>query len=267
MTIGSPVIPREHGGWAVVITPMIAVFAAVRGISWQAVLLTAAALSAYLSYDPLNRLLIGVEQRGLSAEKLHQAKAWASIYLMIAAALFLVLLREGYTLLVIFAAVAAGLFLVHFILTRKARGSLLRDLSGIAGLSMACPSMYYVLRGAVDRTAVILWLQVALFFAGTIFYVHMKIETLRLKRNDLSPGERLYLGRWTLLSLAVMIVGAVAMSSTSLMPAIGILAFVPITVHTLFGIGRLNARVNFRNLGLLLLGQSVVFGILIGVLI
>ncbi len=264
MRIPSPIFPREHGGWAVVITPMVADFVGLWRVTWDAVVLVLAVMFAYLSYDPLSRLFRRVDRDGSSAAKLSRTRIWASVYLVLAAIPFLALLLNGYTLLLLFGGAGACLFAVNFVLIQTAPNSVFRDLSGIAGLSLTCPSLYYVLCGTLDRASVMLWLFIFLFFVGTTVYVHMRIGTLRLKKVGLKLNERLYLGRWTIGSFGVMFGAVIFLSAKSYVSSLVIISFLPMTLHAIMGILKLESKVNFRNLGFLLLGQSLLFGILAG---
>ncbi len=266
MRFPSPVLPREHGGWAVVFTPMIVACVATRAVSWEALALAVASLAAYLSYDPLNTLIRGLNG-GMSPDRLNPSRVWAPVYLLLAFVPTVWLVAEGFYLLLIFGVIGLCLFALNFLITRRAPNSVLRDLSAIAGLSLTCPSMYYVLRGVLDRTAIILSTLVLLFFAGNIFYVHMKVDSLRLKKSYIPLTGRLYLGRWTLLLYGVSLFAVVYLAARSYVSLAEIISFLPMTAHVIVGTVKLNSNVRFRNLGFLLLAQSLVFGLLLGLLI
>jgi hypothetical protein len=66
---------------------------------------------------------------------------------------------------------------------------------------------------------------------------------------------------------AVMIVILLLLIVERLTPSLILLAFVPITIHTIWGTVRLAGLADFRKLGLTLLGHSVVFMMLSLVLV
>ncbi len=267
MKIPRPVLPREHGGWALFITPVLATGIALREFTWPAALLTAATLAAYLAYDPLSSMLRGLHEDRMNPETTSRLRIWTSIYLAISVMIFIYLLVMGYRYLLAFGAVGAGVFVLSIYRTLKTPTSVWRDLTAVIGISLTSPGLYYVLRGEVDRTGFIVWLLIVLFLAGNIFYVHMKIETLRMKSDDLSFAERMHCGRWVLPVYGLPLILIPIFSSKSYVHGAGIMAFLPMTIHVIGGIARLNSRVNFRRLGFLLLAQSLLFGVLLGYLL
>ncbi|HAV22710.1 MAG TPA: hypothetical protein DCX46_04300, partial [Bacteroidetes bacterium] len=134
---------------------------------------------------------------------------------------------------------------------------------GMSVLSAGAPAAYYVATGNLDASAGQLWLLVVLFFASSVFYVHMKIAAVRHKRDRLSFWEKLSIGRLTLLYHIVVIPLFVIMT-VGRMSAVGMLiVYVPVVMHVVMGTITLSRNVRFKRLGFMLLGQAVIFGILL----
>lgn len=263
--IPAPLITREHGSWAVLIIPML-VSLAVAG-EWRAdfVWVVLAALGVFLSHVPAQLLLRhywGFMQRDA---KLHQAEMWGSVYAIVGLGFVSMLVLKGYILLLAIGAGGILSFMANFYLTKNHSKSIVTDLVAVAGLTLSGPSAYYVLTGEIDRIAVSLYIFNVLFFSCSVFYVRMKIRALATKKRELGWEERLSLGRMNLLyhAAAVMIVGFLA--SMHCTPIIVLMAFVPMVVHGLYGTIKLSGNVRFKSLGLILLGQSIVFAVVLSI--
>ena len=264
MKIPRPILPREHGGWALLFTPIIATVIAVREISWGAVLFTAASLAAYLAYDPLSSLVQVFGKGGRESDASRRVWIWTSIYHALSGIFFVYLLIGGYRALWIFGVFGMFLFALNIFLAWAVPKSVWRDLTAVIGLSLTCPGLYVVLRGGLDRQGFILWFLIVIFFAGSMVYVHTKIATLRTRRNIIRMKERLTVGRGAMCIYGFACMIVLFFSTRSYMPVAGIFAFLPMTIHVVAGIIKLNERVNFRRLGFLLLAQSLLFGIILG---
>ena len=92
----------------------------------------------------------------------------------------------------------------------------------------------------------------------------MKMHATATKKAELDLKEKLTLGRLNLLyHVAVMTIVAI-LSATHFTTQFAVLAFVPMAVHAVYGTYKLSGKVRFKTLGLVLLGQSLVFAVLLG---
>lgn len=128
---------------------------------------------------------------------------------------------------------------------------------------MGGPSAAYVLGNSLDLDAVLVWILHVLFFGSGVIYVHMKLKAAGLKSVQLDFRQRVGLGALNLAYHAFVIAVASVLVVTQYTPALSLIAFIPITVHAVIGTAKLSPTVRFRNLGFLLLAQSLVFGIIL----
>ena len=261
--IPPPLFTKEHGSWAVLFVPMVVTGSVVGRLTFDFIFLALSALGVFMSYVPVHVLLRHYTGTPSDEVKLEQAKFWAVTYLFIGVAFILPLLAKGYYLLLAIGALGAISFFANFFLTRIFSKTIASDCVAVAGLTLGAPGSYYILTGSIDRTAVLLFIFNFLFFGCSVFYVHMKIRASASKRPEMTWSDRLSLGKMNLLyHIAVIsIIGALAaLQFTSL---VALVAFFPMLIHGVYGTFKLSGKVRFKKLGFLLLGQSILFGILL----
>ena len=261
--IGKPIIPKEHGAWAVLFVPMAIVAAVEERISASFVILALASLAVFLAYLPVQTILRSAFGARQPVEKIRAARTWAFLYLIIAAFLGGMLVYQGFWLLVPVGVLGTALFVLNFYLARSRSKSISGDFSAIAGLTLTSPAASYVLSGELTAEAVSVWLLTLLFFASSVFYVHMKINASGLKRESMSWRDRISMGQLNLLYHAVVVAILFCLIVSRFTPSLAILAFVPMFLHAVLGTIRLSSSVRFKRLGFLLLGHSLVFGVLL----
>lgn len=258
-----PMLPNEHGAWAVWIVPFIIGTTAAGKITWQIIPLFFATLFLFTSYFPLTILIRSREGKYNDEWNLLQAKLWLTIYLTLGFLCGLPLvLVAGRPLLLLLAALAWGCFSLYLFLTRDKPKGLAGDLAAVMGLTFTAPAAYYTLKGAIDATAFSVWILNLLFFFGTVFYVHMKIDARAAKKEFSALRERLNAGKFTLLYYLSMLAVIVMLVLIRIAPPQVIVAYLPMTVHAVYGTIQLTNQVSFKRLGFALLGQSLIFGIL-----
>ena len=260
LNIPPPMITREHGSWAVLIVPMLVSLGVAGKWRGEFVLFLFSALGVFLSYVPAQLLLrrfSGVPQR---SERVHQAEFWGVVYAVVSLGFAGILVMRGFFWLLAIGAAGVIVFISNFYLTKKYSKSVVTDLLAVAGLTLSGPSAYYVLTGMVDMKAVSLYILNFLFFGCSVFYVHMKIKASASKKGKMEWGERLSLGRMNLTYYAVVVTIVGILAAMKFVPAIVMLAFIPMVVHGIYGTIQLSGNVRFKSLGLILLGQAVLFG-------
>lgn len=263
MNIPKPIIPKEHGAWAVLFVPMVLGIIVGGTFSFQALCLVLSALGVFMSYVPIHTILkewVGIPQ---GDGKVRSSKFWGAVYLGFGVMFIAPLLYSGYWLLLPIGVLGGVSYVANFFLTRYIAKSILSDLMAVLGLTLSAPSAYYITTGVVDRIAVTLWLFNFLFFGCSVFYVHMKIRATSLNKPELSFVEKLSVGKLNLIYhvVVLVIVSILALRHYSLQLAV--ISFLPMVIHGIYGTLKLTGRVRFKNLGFILLGQSVLFGILI----
>ena len=78
---------------------------------------------------------------------------------------------------------------------------------------------------------------------------------------DLKIADKISLGKLTLLYHLLVLILVGLLAAIHLTPGFAILAFVPIAAHAVYGTLNLSGKVRFKNLGFLLLAQSLLFGV------
>jgi nitrous oxidase accessory protein len=262
MKIPPPIIPKEHGAWAVLFVPMIVGAGVADRFSLNAIYLGLSALAMFLSYVPVQTILRQLFIAPQGPNKFRPAIFWATVDLTLGALFIFPLALQKLWLLAGFALLGGLFFLANFILTRRYAKTIFSDLMATLGLTLSAPSAYYAVTGRLDQNALLLWLLNFLFFGCGMVYVHMKIRASATKKPELSFDEILGLGKFNLVYHAVVLAIVGFLAIEKLAPLFAVLAFVPMTMHAVYGTFKLSGVVRFKNLGLLLLAQSIVFALL-----
>ena len=262
MRFPKPIITKEHGSWAVLLIPITVAAATVGAFTANAALLVVSAVGVFMSYVPLNALLRNFIDSSLDREHLIAHSLWGMIYLAVGVAAALPLVHQGFWMIFPLGSIAVLLFFINFLLIRSLQKNVLTDLVGVAGLALGAPAMYYVLTLSLDDQAWILYVMNILFFGSSVVYVHLKIRVTRGKKSDWTLLEKLAAGRLNLAYHAFVIAIVLALSLYRLTPATAVLAFVPMTIHAMYGTYRLSSRVSFSRLGFALLAHSIGFALL-----
>jgi YwiC-like protein len=257
------VITKEHGSWAVLFVPMI-VNAYVAG-RWSNdfILVILAALAAFLAYVPAQVLLRHYVDVPQQVERFRQAKFWGMVYAGVTIVAGVALLIKGYVVLLVIGAAGGISFLTNFFFVMYYSKRIATDLIAVAGLTLGGPSVYYVLMGILDRTEFFLYLLNLLFFCCSVFYVHMKIQFSAAKKSGMAWRESVRFGKLNLLCLASVASCVGILAALHCIPIVAFTAFVPMIVHGIYGTVNLSHRVQFKKLGFILLGHSMMFGTLL----
>jgi hypothetical protein len=263
MGLPKPVIPREHGAWAILLLPLM-LGAVIAGRFTPAVLvLLASALFVFLSYTPARVLSRHLTDQRQAPGRLRQAAWWTALYLIPGIAGCVWLLAHGHHALLLPGALAMASFLAALFASCSMPKSIAGDLFSVVGLSLGAPAAYAVASGVLDRTAWLSYLMIVLFFGSSVFYVRMKINAIAVRRESLTWREKWALGKPNILYQSVVIGIVVALAFVQWSPRLVPLAFVPMIVHAFLGTIFLSRRVKLTTLGSLLVAQSVAFGALL----
>ena len=217
-----------------------------------------------MSYVPAQTVLKQLTGSLQNPEKYRQARIWGTIYATGSILLTIPLLLEGYHILILLGVVGILAFILNFLMTRRHFKTIPGDLVSVFGLSLTGLGAYYVLNGFIDLTGILLWAQVFLFFGSSVFYVHMKIRAAQTKARNLNYKDKFSIGKTSMSYHVVVLLLLFICALKQQIPAMNVIAFLPMTVHAFYGTWKLDARVRFKNLGFLLLGQSVLFTLILG---
>jgi hypothetical protein len=257
-----PIVPKEHGAWAVLLVPLFVGAIAGGGLTLGFILLLCASLLVFMSYLPVRKLARSRSGSPVEQLRLHRSRVWASVYLGTGFVLLAPLIARGYWLLLPIGSAAALLFAANLFLTRRSPRTVPGDLVAVLGLTLTAPAAYYIASHRMDGTAAVIWCLSFLFFGCSVVYVHMKIAAVSTRKTTLPLSEKIFLGRLNIAYHISILLIVGLLTTVHALRSFTILAFLPMAAHAVWGTLRLSSRVSFRNLGFLLLAQSFVFAAL-----
>jgi len=259
-----PPLPREHGAWAMLATPLL-LGALLAPVSSSRVLwLFIAALSFFLLRHPVAILVKRWANPPKDAAYLRQ---WVVIYGGVAA-LSGAWLLLGYGLWWLIPAALVGATLLGlnmWLVTRRQEMSLMAELSGIFGLAMGAPMSYYVASGLLDRLAMMLWLLNFLYFGGTVFYVKLKVRIQPRLPAPTNLTDYLHPAAAALAYQTITFIIIIGLTVIGLLPMWAWLIFLPATLKLLWGITHWQDKkaLNLPRLGAIEVIHTVIFALLV----
>ncbi|MFI5252731.1 MAG: YwiC-like family protein [Bacteroidota bacterium] len=267
-TLSSPIIPREHGAWAVLFIPMLVAVLRTHVLSFSFIAFLFSSLGLFMTYDPAQQILKQLRAGHThTIERKQRAKLWFTIYAIGSILLFIPLLLGGYYWLLPLAGIGIIAFFLNYFITRIFGKTPISDLISISGLSLSGLGAYYVLTGIIDRNGIMIWLLNLFFFGSNVFYVHIKIIAATIKTPMVYYRDKFLIGRYSIWYNLFILTLLGYFIWQRLVSALSILPFIPISLHVCYGIMKMSPKVNFKNLGYLLVGQSILFGLILGMLV
>jgi hypothetical protein len=257
-------LPKEHGSWAMFAVPLIIGFSVAAEWQWRSILLIAAALGLFLVRFPVDTLI--KTRKRLNADRMRLVR-WAIAYGSIAAICggWLIVIDRLYALLGM-GLIGAALLLYHWWLVEQRQEMSARgELAGIFGLALGAPLAYYVSTGILNSAALALWIVNALYFGGTVFYIKLKVRQQPKEPAPDRVSERLVKAKACLSYQSVVLTLVILLVAFHRLPALAVLAFVPMTLKVLYGATRWQDRksLSLPRLGLIEMAHSAVFAVLI----
>ena len=262
-TLGRPIVPKEHGAWAVLFGAFVAGVGVAGRLAVPVMLLLGAVTFLAFANGPLALILRPAGGQTRPQER-RRVIAWFAIYAAGAAGCLAPLFAVyRMTLLLPFGMAAVCFFALRAFLVRGGDDrSLPGELIGTAGLAMVGPTAHAVAVGDVERVGAILWLLLVLFFASGIFYVRMRIRVLLAQRKGAPAVSRQ--ARWSCLVYhALLVVVVPSLAAASLIPWAMLLAFAPAIWRAAAGLRRRDAALNLKRLGWSEVGLTAAFVVLL----
>ena len=165
-----------------------------------------------------------------------------------------------------FGVIGAALLVYHWwLVDRRKEMSATGELAGIFGLALGAPLAYYTASGKIDGTALALWIVNALYFGGTVFYIKLKVrQQPRLPAPD-RVSERLVKAKACLTYQSVVLTIVIVLVALQDLPALVLLAFVPMTLKMVYGATRWQDKqsLSLPKLGVIEIFHAVTFAVLI----
>lgn len=259
-----PLLPREHGAWAMFIVPLV-VGLAIGARRNQldgcitTLLFVLAAFGFFLVRYPLMLL---IKTRHSNAEG--NVLLWSGIYGAVAfvggvAALILTQVWE----LVIIGLIGGGLLGIHlWLAARRQEMSVVGQWSAIAGATLAAPGAYLLYAHRFDTTAAMLYVLSFLFFGGTVYYIKFKVrEQLRVTTDASNAWTRLWAARAPILYSLVAIFLVALFAMIGWVSASAIVAMLVPLPKVLIGALERPVRVSLPRLGIIEIGHSIIFAL------
>ncbi len=256
-----PPFPREHGAWAMFAVPLIVGVSAARTVKLDVALFALTAFGFFLLRYPL---MLALRARAPSTRT--TALQWSVVYALFTGVCGIVLLvMTQLVALYFFAALGFVLLTLYLVLTlQRAEMSTLGEWIGVAGLALGAPGAYLVATRALDATAFALYGLNILYFGGTISYIKFKVrEQPRMTTASTTMRARVWAGRVTLAYHLIVITLLTLAAVLGFLPLLAPIAFVLPLGKVIGGVLTRPARVNLPRLGLIELGLTLVFALVI----
>lgn len=258
------VIPREHGAWGLLLVPLLTGAAAgviEGGRALPVLLLTIAALALFWMRTPVESWLGTTPMRAQTRE---EKRVIGRIVLTLAVVSVIALAalfwggQNSYLLLLGGIAAVAFAFQAFLKLAgRKTR--MLAQIVGAIGLTSTAPAAYYVATGHIGTIGWLLWIVNWLFAGDQIHFVQVRIQCARAA----NWAEKVSRGRYFLIGQTALIVLLIGISRLGWLPALALLAFVPIVARGTAWFFSKPTPLAVRRLGWTEVGFSLSFGILL----
>jgi hypothetical protein len=264
-TVGQPIVPKEHGAWAVLYGAFLGGVGVAGRMTIPAILLLGAVTLLVMANGPLGLILRPAGSRTPPQER-RRAAGWLLVYLAGALACVTPLLSfYRMTFLLAFGGAAAGFFVLRVLLVRQGNDrTLLGELIGTAGLALVGPAAHAAAVGDVQSRGAVLWLLLCLFFASGVFYVRMRIRVMLAQRKRAAAASDS--ARWSCLVYhALLLVLVPALAAGNLIPWTVLLPFAPPLWRAAAGLLRRDAPLNLRRLGWSEVSLTAAFVLLLSV--
>jgi len=205
-------LPSDHGSWIFLFSPLLIGFFVGSRWSGDMLLLTAAALTAFLLRQPAATIVKAYSGRK-SRKDLPAAFFWFSLYGAIAAMAVLGLVLQGYSYVLWLALPGVLVFGWHLLLVsrRAERHQMGVDIIASGSLALAAPAGYWIGVGQPDPTGWWLWALVWFQVASSIVYAFLRLDQRKLK-EDPPTKKRWQMGQRALTYASFNLLAAAAFS-------------------------------------------------------
>jgi hypothetical protein len=129
------------------------------------------------------------------------------------------------------------------------------EMMAIAGLTLTAPSAYYAAGGVFDATALWLWALCAVYFASSVFYVKLRVNTINPRFDDARRQS------WWRCAFyhAFLLVSLLLLALTGGLNFFAFAAFAPVLARSFWYLAKPVRRINLKRVGWLEMIYSLVF--------
>lgn len=258
------VVPREHGAWGMLLVPLVT--GAVVGLRaggrvTPVLLLTTLVLALFWLRTPLESWLGTGAVRAQTSEEQRLVRRFTIPLITIAALAGITLFWQAKIRdLLLLGMIAGTAFAGQVLLKKMGRATrVAAEVVGALALTSTAPAAYCAATGRLDAKAWALWLLNWLFAANQIHFVWLSIRGARYA----SSAEKFLAGLTFLAGQVVL--GAILLVASRLawLPALTIVAFVPVLLRGFAWFARRPQPIVVRRLGWTELAHALVFGVLL----
>lgn len=251
-----PPLPKEHGAWALLYGSFAVAAGSLARFDIRVLLFFTALTALFLAHEPLSKLL--ANSRTAVPEKTAYWFRWLMIYAAITfISASLLIARFGLWYLPVLGIMASMFLFLHIRLASSGRERRVwSELLGVLSLTASAPGAYYVMEGALDGNALLLWFLNFLYFTSGVFYVRMRISQMARKDVDKRSWE-------CLLYHALLATAATVLVWRHSIPLLAALAFVPILGRAFWSAANAETRMNLRNIGYTEVAHTILFVVLL----
>jgi YwiC-like protein len=253
-------LPKEHGAWAMLYVPFA--LGALAGLttspfSLATILLLLSVTLLFVARQSLFDWLIARGRATRDVSAFRTMSIYAGLSAIFGGLVIWFYHREW---LVGFAALTFLLLAFNSwqVVRRKDR-AIITEAIAIMGLTLTAPTSYYVTRGALDTKAWILWALCTLYFASSVFYVKLRVNSLNRRRNDLKRRS----WRDCAVYHVFLLLALVALNATGNSNLCILAAFIPVIIRTVWHLRSPSSQISLRRVGLLEIAYSFVFLVLV----
>jgi hypothetical protein len=183
-------VPKEHGAWAMWILPFIIGVAAAGTFGINASLIFLGSLFAFGARAAVASA-IRLSRRDTAIAK--KCALFGLLELLSALACIAPLVFAGNITLAMIVFTASLLLLTDFWWIRdRMEKNLIAELLGVAGFALTAPAVYVAQLGIWHPEALILWFISFGYFAGSVFYVKLRIARLITVKSNKNQNDKIY---------------------------------------------------------------------------
>ena len=260
--MGKPIVPKEHGAWAVLFGAFL-VGLGVAGRMNLPVLLLLVGVTAAAFANGAFTILLRSATGPAHAIRRRRALAWSLVYASLAVAALVPLLMVFRMTFLIPFGMGAGLFLVLRGLMVRGRGdrSLVGELTGTAGLTMVGPIAHAVAAGEVRLVGAVLWLLLFLFFSSGVFHVRARLQAWLARRKGGASASAAFARCLVYHVLLILVIPLLAI--LHILPWPALLAFAPAVWRAAVGLRQDGVDLDLVRLGWSEVALSTAFVLLL----
>ena len=246
-------IPREHGAWAMWIVPFIIGMFASGGFTIQALQVFLSTLLVFFA-----RSALGSAVRLRERDKSTAAKCLviAAIELLAAILCVISIVLEINISFIVVSGLAGLILLADLFWVRdRMERNLGIELIGVAGFVITGPAVYLANTGQWQVTAIWLWLFSFVYFAGSVFYVKLRLARTAVK-GKIMENEQKY-ARLIIAYTLVISVILIVMAGITNIAGWFLLGYIPWFLYLL--INGFKPAKNLNRIGWVLIVHSLYF--------